>query len=706
MTKNPSRRDFSAAALATIAASTLPAPYVWAAEKKYDAGASDTEIKIGQTVPHSGPGSLYGVLGRIGEAYFQMLNEKGGINGRKVKFLTMDDAYSAPKCVEATRRLVEQEEVLALYGSLGTAPQTAVHKYLNSKGVPQLLLNTGASKWNNPKEFKWTMAGLPLYPTEARILARHVVSVKPNAKVGILYQNDDFGRDFLGPFKKVLEDAGGTAKVIMEQTYDLTDPTVDSQLINLSKSGADVFYNISTGKASSQSIRKVAELGWKPLQLLSAGSTGRSILNAAGLENAAGIVAIRYNKEVGLPKWEKDPDVMAYRSTSPGRCRRGRCWGSRPTRWVRTGCGPTKLPVVLWVLAATAIAQVAGWLAEGVRRGPHGILLFRALVALLALAAGLLVVSGHLAGILDHSPTRGILSSVLAVQDGRWGFWLLGLLVLTTLGVAAAVLGALPARWALRRPMREEQRLESGRYPARPTAASDFMMMLRIDRAGVWRSVPLRRGIMVLALMPGAVAVAGNLEWQMLTVLPGLVASGAALLFGVNTWCLDGRGALWRESLPVAPGVADHSRRGPVRGAAVLRAGDARPGRPACRAAHRTRGHGTRLLHARGLRAGGGSEHALEHRAPLLRGPAQCPGHACSTGGDGRLQRPSRAGHHGDRAGLLGPRRARLESVRGDGGTGLAGVVRLAARAERAPLGRPGDALGGCRACIRWLRCT
>ncbi|MGY4355301.1 ABC-type branched-subunit amino acid transport system substrate-binding protein [Bradyrhizobium sp. i1.7.7] len=224
----------------------------------------------------------------------------------------MDDAYSAPKCVEATRRLVEQEEVLALYGSLGTAPQTSVHKYLNSKGVPQLLLNTGASKWNNPKEFKWTMAGLPLYPTEARILARHVLSVKPNAKVGILYQNDDFGRDFLGPFKKVLADAGGTAQVIMEQTYDLTDPTVDSQLINLSKSGADVFYNISTGKASSQSIRKVAELGWKPLQLLSAGSTGRSILNAAGLENATGIVAIRYNKEVGLPKWEKDPDVMAF----------------------------------------------------------------------------------------------------------------------------------------------------------------------------------------------------------------------------------------------------------------------------------------------------------------------------------------------------------------------------------------------------------
>ena len=291
---------------------SVAATAAFGADKKYDPGASDTEIKIGQTVPHSGPGSLYGVLGRIGEAYFQMINDKGGINGRKVKFITLDDSYSAPKAVEATRRLVEQEEVLALYGSLGTAPQTAVHKYLNSKGVPQLLLNTGASKWNDPKHFKWTMAGLPLYPTEARILAKHVVSVKPNAKVAILYQNDDFGRDFLGPFKEELAKAGGTAKVIAEVTYDLTDPTVDSQIINLAKSGADVFYNITTGKATSQSIRKVAELGWKPLQLLSAGSTGRSILSAAGLDNAKGIVAIRYAKEVGVPQFANDPDVIGF----------------------------------------------------------------------------------------------------------------------------------------------------------------------------------------------------------------------------------------------------------------------------------------------------------------------------------------------------------------------------------------------------------
>jgi ABC-type branched-subunit amino acid transport system substrate-binding protein len=302
----------SALRIAVISALPLAVTAAFAADKTYDPGASDTEIKIGQTIPHSGPGSLYGVLGRVGEAYFQSLNEKGGINGRKIKFLTMDDSYSAPKAVEATRRLVEQDEVLALYGSLGTAPQTAVHKYLNSKGVPQLLLNTGASKWNDPKNNKWTMAGLPLYPTEARILAKYVVSVNPNAKVGILYQNDDFGRDFLGPFKDELAKAGGSAKVIAEVTYDLTDPTIDSQLINLAKSGADVFYNITTGKATSQSIRKVVELGWKPLQLLSAGSTGRSILEAAGLENAKGIVSIAYGKDIGAPRYVNDPDVVAF----------------------------------------------------------------------------------------------------------------------------------------------------------------------------------------------------------------------------------------------------------------------------------------------------------------------------------------------------------------------------------------------------------
>lgn len=220
--------------------------------------------------------------------------------------------------------------------------------------------------------------------------------------------------------------------------------------------------------------------------------------------------------------------------------------------------GPTRLfvcvlPVLLWVLASTAMAQVLGWLAEGVRRGPHGVAIFRALVLLLGGVAGVLVVTDRLTPLLDRSPTTRILVTVLDGQGGRWVLWGTGVASIILVGLGAVVLGALPAHWALTRPMREELRLESARHQARAIAGSDFMMMLRIDRAAVWRSVPLRRGLMVLALMPGGVALAGNLEWRMLTILPGLVASGCALLFGVNTWCLDGRGALWRESLPASP---------------------------------------------------------------------------------------------------------------------------------------------------------
>ncbi len=227
--------------------------------------------------------------------------------------------------------------------------------------------------------------------------------------------------------------------------------------------------------------------------------------------------------------------------------------------------GPDKLwayevPLLLWILTATALAQVAGWLAEGVRRGPYGIAVFRSVVVLLAGGLATLIVVGHLAAVLDASPTNRILVVVLAAQAGHWWTWSLGVAVLVLLGLAAVVVGTLPARWALHRPMREELRLEAGRYPARATARSDFAMVLRLDRAAVWRSVPLRRGMTVLALMPGAVALAGDLEWRMLTVLPGLVASGGALLFGVNTWCLDGRGALWRDSLPVAPRVVFWAR--------------------------------------------------------------------------------------------------------------------------------------------------
>jgi hypothetical protein len=219
-----------------------------------------------------------------------------------------------------------------------------------------------------------------------------------------------------------------------------------------------------------------------------------------------------------------------------------------------------ELPIVLWVVASTAMAQVAGWLAEGVRRGPHGIVVFRSVVIVLAIVTVALVATGNLTSLLDQSPTKQLLDLAFDAQNGHWLAWATGVLVLVVLAVGAAVLGAVPARWALHRPMREELRLESGRHPARANTRSDFMMMLRIDRAAVWRSVPLRRGLMVLALMPGVVALAGNLEWRMLTILPGLVASGGALLFGVNTWCLDGRGALWRDSLPVAPRVVFLSR--------------------------------------------------------------------------------------------------------------------------------------------------
>lgn len=212
-----------------------------------------------------------------------------------------------------------------------------------------------------------------------------------------------------------------------------------------------------------------------------------------------------------------------------------------------------ELPVLLWIVAATALAQVVGWLAEGVRRGRNGIAVFRVGVVVLALAAITVVVTDRLALLLDRSPTGRVLNLTLDAQGSRWTSWTVGVLTLGLLGIAAVAFGAVPAGWALHRPMREELRLESGRYPARSTPSSDFMMMLRIDRSAVWRSVPLRRGLMVLALMPGAVALAGKLEWQMLTILPGLVASGAALLFGVNAWCLDGRGALWRDSLPVSP---------------------------------------------------------------------------------------------------------------------------------------------------------
>lgn len=305
------RRQFLIAGAATLSAGVAlrGAPALAAGEKKYDVGASDTEIKLGQTIPYSGAGSVYGAVGHAQKAYFDDLNDKGGINGRKIKFISLDDAYSPPKTMEATRRLVEQEEVLGLFGSLGTATQAAVQKYLNSKGVPQLLLNAGAPRWNDPKKFPWTTPGLPLYSVEGIILANYLASVKQGAKIAVLYQNDEFGRDYLKAFKEGLK---GRGTIVAEAHYDLTDATVDSQMINLAKSGADVFFNASSAKFTSQSVKKAHELNWKPLQILISTSSGTTILTAAGDEAAKGIVSAHYIKQLGSPKWTDDAGVKAF----------------------------------------------------------------------------------------------------------------------------------------------------------------------------------------------------------------------------------------------------------------------------------------------------------------------------------------------------------------------------------------------------------
>lgn len=300
--------------LAILSTGWLLAGGAMAAEKKYSEGASDTEVKLGQTMPYSGPLSIHGIQGRTEVAYFKMLNEeKGGINGRKINLISLDDAFSPPKTVEQTRKLVEDDGVLALFGSSGTAAQSAVQKYLNGKGIPQLLLSTGANKWNQPKTFKWSTPAFHLYGTEGEILAKYLLSTKPDAKIAILMQNDDFGRDYVAGFKKGLGDKA--AKMIVKEVpYELTDPTLDSQIAQLKSSGADVFFNVSLGKAASQSFKKAYELDWKPLQLVVSPSTGRQFLDAAGLNAVTGIIAATPYKQVSSPRWANDPDVLAYQA--------------------------------------------------------------------------------------------------------------------------------------------------------------------------------------------------------------------------------------------------------------------------------------------------------------------------------------------------------------------------------------------------------
>ncbi|MDQ6628496.1 MAG: ABC transporter substrate-binding protein [Pseudomonadota bacterium] len=301
--------------LATVllAVTVLGAPAVWAQAAKYGPGASATEIKLGQTMPYSGPASAYGTIGKVQAAYFKMLNENGGINGRKIKLLSLDDGYSPPKTVEQVRRLVEQEEVLALFQTLGTAPNSAIQKYVNAKKVPHLLLATGASKWGDPKNFPWTMGFNVSYQAEGQIYARWLLKNKPGAKIAVLYQNDDFGKDVL----KGVEDGLGAANmkmIVAKQSYEVTDPTVDSQILSLQGSGADTFINITTPKFAAQAIRKAWDSGWKPLHIVNnVGASVGSVLVPAGLEKSVGLMTLQYYKDPNDPQWKDDPAMLEWR---------------------------------------------------------------------------------------------------------------------------------------------------------------------------------------------------------------------------------------------------------------------------------------------------------------------------------------------------------------------------------------------------------
>ncbi|TWT10594.1 ABC transporter substrate-binding protein [Reyranella sp. CPCC 100927] len=283
-----------------------------AEEKKYSPGASDSEIKIGHTIPYSGPVSAYGVGGRCLAAYFKRLNSEGGINGRQVNFISLDDAYSPPKTVEQTRKLVEQDRVLLIFGTVGTPTNTAVHKYLNTKQVPQLMISTGASKFNDTARFPWTMPLYPSYQIEQKIYADYVLKHRPNARIGVLYANDDFGKDHLHGLKHALGETGKKL-LVAEQSYETTDPTIESQIIALKASGADVLINISTPKFATQAIRKVYDLDWKPLHLLvNASGAISQVLAPAGFEKSVGVISTAFVKLPSDPAWANDDDMKNY----------------------------------------------------------------------------------------------------------------------------------------------------------------------------------------------------------------------------------------------------------------------------------------------------------------------------------------------------------------------------------------------------------
>jgi ABC-type branched-subunit amino acid transport system substrate-binding protein len=278
----------------------------------YGPGVSDTEIKIGNTNPYSGPASAYGAIGRALAAYFAKVNDEGGINGRKINFISLDDGYSPPRTVEQIRKLVEQEQVLLIFQSLGTPTNSAVHQYLNAKKVPQLFVATGATKWGQPKKFPWTIGWQPNYQSEARIYAKYILDHKPEGKIGILYQNDDYGKDYLTGFKAGLGDQADKM-IVAEQSYEVTDPTIDSQIISLKNSGADIFFNITTPKFAAQAIRKASDIGWKPLHLLNnvSNSVG-SVLTPAGLDKSVGLITSLYQKDPTDPQWQDSPEYLDW----------------------------------------------------------------------------------------------------------------------------------------------------------------------------------------------------------------------------------------------------------------------------------------------------------------------------------------------------------------------------------------------------------
>jgi branched-chain amino acid transport system substrate-binding protein len=296
------------AALAILAATSSGA----LAQKKYDVGATDTEIKIGNIMPYSGPASAYGVIGRTEAAYFKKINDAGGINGRKINFISYDDGYSPPKTVEQARKLVESDEVLLIFNSLGTPPNSAIHKYMNSKKVPQLFVATGATKWNDPKEFPWTMGWQPSYQSETQIYAKYILKEMPNAKIAVLYQNDDYGKDYLKGLKDGLG-AKAASMIVAEESYETTEPSVDGHIVKLKSTGADIFVNISTPKFAAQAIKKMAEIQWKPLHFLNNVSASvASVIKPAGFENSQGIISAAYLKDASDPQWDNEPGMKQF----------------------------------------------------------------------------------------------------------------------------------------------------------------------------------------------------------------------------------------------------------------------------------------------------------------------------------------------------------------------------------------------------------